>query len=175
MVIGTHCIGSCKSIHHAITAILGAKLTRLYEDQVRDLIYMIRLIIFDAYYILYDIFIFKSVFFLDNEEENDEYLNDQEPSVLKLDVMVRNTALQSKTDLYRDVHGFISKVLDVTDKDVESTNGSPLGVIMTSQHVGGMSLCKHSVNLYFIKFNSRDFYMMSNNLQFWVCRRDWLI
>jgi hypothetical protein len=83
---------------------------------------------------LYDIFIFKSVFFLDNEEENDEYLNDQEPSVLKLDVMVRNTALQSKTDLYRDVHGFISKVLDVTDKDVESTNGSPLGVIMTSHY-----------------------------------------
>ena len=53
--------------------------------------------------------------------------------------MVKNTALQSKTDLYRDVHGFISKVLDITDKDVESTNGSPLGVIMTSQHVGGMT------------------------------------
>jgi hypothetical protein len=90
---------------------------------------------------------------LDNKEENDEndeYLNDQEPSVLKLDVMVRNTALQSKTDLYRDVHGFINKVLDVTDKDVESTNGSPLGVIMTSQHVDGMTQCKHSGNLYFI-------------------------
>ena len=82
---------------------------------------------------------FLNLSFLDNEEENDEYLNDQEPSVLKLDVMVKNTALQSKTDLYRDVHGFISKVLDVTDKDVESTNGSPLGVIMTSQHVGGMT------------------------------------
>ena len=79
--------------------------------------------------------------------------------------MVKNTALQSKTDLYRDVHGFISKVLDVTDKDVESTNGSPLGVIMTSQHVGGMTQCKHSANLYFIKFNSRDFYMISKILQ----------
>ena len=39
---------------------------------------------------------------------------------------------------------------------------------MTSQHVDGMTLCKHSVNLYFIKFNSRDFYMMSKILQFWV-------
>jgi hypothetical protein len=46
---------------------------------------------------------FLNLSFLDNEEENDEYLNDQEPSVLKLDVMVKNTALQSKTDLYRDV------------------------------------------------------------------------
>ena len=69
---------------------------------------------------------------------------------MKLDVMVRNTALKSKTDLYRDVHGFISKVLDVTDKDVESTNGLPLVVIMTNQHVDGMTQCKHSENLYFV-------------------------
>jgi hypothetical protein len=74
-------------------------------------------------------------------------LKDQEPSILKLDVMVRNTALQSKTDLYRDVHGLINKVLNVMDKDVESTNGSPLVVIMTNQHVDGMTQCKHSGNL----------------------------
>ena len=69
---------------------------------------------------------------------------------MKLDVMVENTALQSETDLYRDVHGFIRKVLDVSDKDVESTNGSPLVVIMTNQHVDGMTQCKHSGNLYFV-------------------------
>ena len=77
-------------------------------------------------------------------------MKDQEPSILKLDVMVRNTALQSKTDLYRDVHGLINKVLNVMDKDVESTNGSPLVVIMTNQHVDGMTQCKHSGNLYFV-------------------------
>ena len=98
---------------------------------------------------------FLNLPFLDNEDENDEYLNDQEPSILKLDVMVRNTALQSKTDLYRDVNGFISKVLDVTDKDVESTNGSPFGVIMTSQHVDGMTQCKHSANLYWVDFDKK--------------------
>ena len=60
--------------------------------------------------------------------------------------MVRNTALQSKTDLYRDVHGLIN----VMDEYVESTNGSPLVVIMTNQHVDGMTQCKHSGNLYFV-------------------------
>jgi hypothetical protein len=73
-------------------------------------------------------------------------LKDQEQSILKLDVMVRNTALQSKTDLYRDVHGLIN----VMDESVESTNGSPLVVIMTNQHVDGMTQCKHSGNLYFV-------------------------
>ena len=68
---------------------------------------------------------------------------------MKLDVMVKNTALQSETDLNRDVHGFIRKVLNVPD-DVESTNGSPLVVIMINQHVDGMTQCKHSGNLYFV-------------------------
>ena len=60
----------------------------------------------------------------------------------------------------------------------EKNDQEPLGLELDergSQHVDGMTLCKHSVNLYFIKFNSRDFYMMSNILQFWVCHRDWLI
>jgi hypothetical protein len=65
-------------------------------------------------------------------------------------------------------------------RDEEENDQEPLvlkldEMVMTSQHVDGMTLCKHSVNLYFIKFNSRDFYMMSKILQFWVCRRDGLI
>ena len=70
---------------------------------------------------------FLNLSFLDNEEENDDYSNDQEPLVFKLGEMA-----------------------------------------MTSRDVDGMTLCKHSVNLYFIKFNSRDFYIMSKILQFWV-------
>jgi hypothetical protein len=58
--------------------------------------------------------------------------------------------------------------LDNEEENQESLVLKLGAMAMTSQHIDGMTLCKHSVNLYFIKFNSRDFYMMSKILQFWV-------
>jgi hypothetical protein len=54
-----------------------------------------------------------------------------------------------QTDTNHDDRPRTAKCLS-TEKDVESTNGSPLVVIMTNQHVDGMTQCKHSGNLYFV-------------------------
>lgn len=73
------------------------------------------------------------MYFEDNEltkQEDVDYLKEQLPPILKLNVKVKDSAFQNENVLYREVNRFVSRVYNTLNKYTDSLNGSSREVCM---------------------------------------------